>query len=210
MDSLKKIFAKSVLNYPKRIKTYLLPLPLSAFLAYSVDLMAPLEVEGVDQKEQVLQSYETALRTLSEAKDEYVNRETVFSDEKAKYQSLMDRFVTEIHIDNNIDERNAKKLLTNFEMEHGSIEDVTSFSQPLDYNELHEARAYVNGRNEILDTKEKALWVNRQAGAINRPGIAWSTLALGYILPLICLGYSSTRRTKLESWAKGKKREFNH
>jgi len=72
--------------------------------------------------------------------DDKGNKNSAIEKETA-YKSLLDSFVSSVHLDERLNERDAKSLLDNFEQAHGQIEDVTTFEYELDYNDLMDARA---------------------------------------------------------------------
>lgn len=149
-----------------------------------IDLAKPLDDTPQLGQEIAIEQYESALNVLSEKRDVYRQAQgsayftpgpleniiEVTEDDKGNknsaieaetsYKSLLDSFVSSVHLDARLNEKDAKSLLDNFEQAHGQIEDVTSFEHELDYNDLMDARASDELAQDAPDMN-KAQQINR-------------------------------------------------
>ena len=151
-----------------------------------IDATKPLDDTPQLGQEIAIDQYEAALDVLSEKRDAYRKAQgssyftpgpleniiDVTEDDKGNkdaavaaetsYKSLLDSFVSSVHLDARLNEEDAKGLLDSFEQAHGQIEDVTSFEYELDYNDLMEARASSELAQDASD-ENKAKQINQLA-----------------------------------------------
>lgn len=126
-----------------------------------------------------------SLGTIIELSEEDQNNKGTAIELENRYHTLLDAFVTSVHVDQRLNEANAKSLLQAFEAEHGAIEDVTSFQAGLDYNDLDEARAWVGDPSSGESEKERAQRINNRADETNESNTFWTVGSTAAALPFL-------------------------
>jgi hypothetical protein len=101
-----------------------------------------------------------------------------------QYESMLDAFVTSVHVDKRLNEADAKSLMEAFEATHGDIEEVTSFTG-LDYNDLDEARAWAGEPSEAVSEKELAQSINKYADQTHEQGTSLMIGGGAAVLPFL-------------------------
>ena len=130
-----------------------------------------------------------SLGTIIDLSEEDQNNKGTAIETESHYKTLLDAFVTSVHVDKRLNEADAQTLLQAFETEHGDIEDVTSFKNGLDYNDLDEARAQVGDRQNGESEQEFAQSINKQADKANDWTAFWvvggTTTALPFLASIL-------------------------
>ena len=189
------------------------------------DAVKPLDNHVTTGQEQAIDTYAQALTQLAEQRDalatsQYAQPESLTSfsfatpdiennrdvSEKMQeqYTSLLNDFAVAVHVDERLNETDAKTLLTAFEEQHGALEDVTLFKTSLDYNDLSEARNFIKQNNFNYDSEEeRAQYINIFAKD-TFPSKTFITTGIGMaLLPYLLLALIAGARKPLENWRDG-------
>ena len=133
---------------------------------------------------------------------------------KTRYDQLRDGFVTSVHLDQRLNEEDVKGLMTAFETTHGAIEDVTSFEQGLDYNDLNEARLWAEDLSDMSEL-DKAKVINERADEFHGERANLIIGGVASALPLFLMLLISLAKRPLTNLSQGrpavpKSQKFQH
>jgi len=207
--------------------------------AFSTDVLKPLDSQPHMGQEIAVQQHQAALTQLKEQQNALKEAQSAAhftpqslgtiielsaEDQSNKgnaieiqnqYSSMLDAFVTSVHVDKRLNETDAKNLMETFETAHGAIEDVTSFHTALDYNDLDEARAWVDERAADEDEQFLARSINSRASEVNEKSAFLAVGGTAALLPFLLSLLLATMGGPLKRWERDVPKpkntgKFNH
>lgn len=143
-----------------------------------------------------------ALGSIIELSEEDRGNSGAAVETRNNYDRLLNAFVTSVHVDKRLNETDAQQLLTAFENAHGQIDDVTDFKASLDYNDLHEARAWV-AENVTGSETDIAMAVNKRADQTNEWSTFWTVGSGAAALPFLTMILFGLMGGTLRRWESG-------
>lgn len=96
----------------------------------------------------------SALQNLIDIPEDAQQNRATMEQQNQTYRSLLNDFVTSVHLDTRLNEADVKSLAEQFEATHGQIEDVTSFEHGIDYADIMESRARTDGSTYGTELKK--------------------------------------------------------
>jgi len=153
----------------------------------------------------------SALKNLIDIPEDAQQDRATLEQQNQGYRSLLNDFVTSIHLDTRLHEADVKSLAEQFEATHGQIEDVTAFKHGIDYADIMESRARADGGTYETELK-KAQAVNDMADGFSANNFA-PFGALGvFLFPWLLAIAGGLAHKPLDRWAKEQptKKGFKH
>jgi hypothetical protein len=153
----------------------------------------------------------SALQNLIDIPEDAQQNRATMEQQNQTYRSLLNDFVTSVHLDTRLNEADVKSLAEQFEATHGQIEDVTSFEHGIDYADIMESRARTDGSTYGTELK-KAQAVNDMADGFSANNFSTGG-ALGlFLFPWLLAIAGGLAHKPLDRWSKEQpvKKGFNH
>lgn len=153
----------------------------------------------------------SALQNLIDIPEDAQQNRATMEQQNQTYRSLLNDFVTSIHLDTRLNEADVKSLAEQFEAVHGQIEDVTAFEHGIDYADIMESRARADD-DTYGSELQKAKDVNNMADGFSANNFNTGG-ALGlFLFPWLLAIAGGLAHKPLDRWSKDKpaKKGFNH
>ncbi|TNE27589.1 MAG: hypothetical protein EP349_08975 [Alphaproteobacteria bacterium] len=153
----------------------------------------------------------SALQNLIDIPEDAQQNRAAMELQNQIYHSLLNDFVTSVHLDTRLNEADVKSLTEQFEATHGQVEDVTPFDNGIDYADIMESRARADGGT--YDTEfDKAKGINNMAD-----GFSWNNFSTGgalglFLFPWLLAIAGGLAHKPLDRWSREQpaKKGFNH
>lgn len=144
-----------------------------------------------------------------------LSRQYALKAQQRLYESSKNDFVVAVHVDERLDEKDARDLMASFQSTHGSITALSGFDHELDYANLFEAREIATTKHLPVDERQKAITTNKAAEELYDTGTG-ARIGLGFgLLPLLLLSLCSISHSTMKRWEgdeklRRSKRQYKH
>lgn len=143
----------------------------------------------------------SALQNLIDIPEEAQQNRAEMEQKNHTYRSLLNDFVTSVHLDTRLNEADVKSLAEQFETVHGQIEEVTRFENGIDYADIMESRARTAGKTYGSEL-EKAQAVNEMADGFSWNNFSFSGSLGLFLFPWLLAIAGGIAHRPLDRWSK--------